>query len=73
MCAGEYASENWIIIGSDNGLTPIQWQAITWSNAELLSIRTLETKLQWNLNQNTDIFCHENAFENIISKIAGWW
>ena len=32
-----YASLNWVIIGLDNGLSPIRHQAITWSNAGLLS------------------------------------
>ena len=34
-----YASENWIIIDSGNGLTPLRRQAIAWTNAELLSIK----------------------------------
>ena len=29
---------NWAIIGSGNGLLPIRYQAITWTNAGLLSI-----------------------------------
>ena len=33
-----YASVNWAIIGSDNGLSPILYKAITWTNAALLSI-----------------------------------
>ena len=36
-----YASMNWISIGSDNGLLPVQHQAITWTNADLLSIGPL--------------------------------
>ena len=31
----------WVIIGSDNGLLPVQPQAIIWNNAVLLSIGTL--------------------------------
>ena len=34
---------NWVNIGSDNGLLPTQCQAITWTNAGLLSIRFLGT------------------------------
>ena len=30
--------DNWVSIGSDNGLAPVRRQAITWANAELLSI-----------------------------------
>ena len=33
-----YLSVNWISIGSGNGLSPIRRQAITWTNAHLLSI-----------------------------------
>ena len=32
------ASVNWVIIGSDNGLLPVWCQAITWTNADHLSI-----------------------------------
>ena len=34
-----YASAIWVIIGSGNGLVPDRHQAITWTNADLLSIR----------------------------------
>ena len=27
-------------------------------------------KFQWNSNQNTNIFLHENAFENIVCEMA---
>ena len=33
-----YAQVNWASIGSANGLLPVQHQAITWTNAGLLSI-----------------------------------
>ena len=36
-----YASVNWISIGSGNGLSPVQRQVITCTNAGLLSIRYL--------------------------------
>ena len=38
-----YASLNWIIIGSDNGLSPVWCQAIIWTNAGILLIGTLGT------------------------------
>ena len=38
-----FASVNWAIIGLDNGLPPIQRQAITWTNVGLLLIGPLET------------------------------
>ena len=31
---------------------------------------TLRNKLQWNLKQNSHIFSQENAFENIVCKMA---
>ena len=54
------------IVGSDNGLSPDQRQAIIWTNAGILLIGPLGT----NLNQNSYIFIRENAFENVIWKMA---
>ena len=31
---------------------------------------TLKNKLQWNYNQNTKLFIHENAFETILCEMA---
>ena len=36
-------SQNWVSTGSDNGLSPLRRQAITWTNAALLSIGLLGT------------------------------
>ena len=44
------------IIGSDNGLSPGQHQAIVWTNAETLLNRTRRNKLLWNFDQNSYIF-----------------
>ena len=38
-----YASVNWVSIGSDNGLSLVWHQAITWTNTDLLSIEPLGT------------------------------
>ena len=38
-----YESVNWVIIGSGNGLSPVRRQAVTWTNAGLLSIALLGT------------------------------
>ena len=38
-----YASLNWAIIGSDNGLSPVWCQAIIWTNARILLIWPLGT------------------------------
>ena len=40
-----YASLNWVIIGSNNGLSPGWRQAIIWTNALILSIRPHGTYL----------------------------
>ena len=37
------------------------WVIVNW---------TLWNKVQWNFNQNTKLFIHENAFENIVRKLA---
>ena len=39
-----YASMNWVSIGSGNGLSPVRRQAITRTNADILSIGPLGTK-----------------------------
>ena len=36
-----YASVNWVTIGSDNGLSPVRRQAITWTSIHLSSIGPL--------------------------------
>ena len=66
-----YASVNWVRIGSDNGLSPVQpapshylnqcWVIVSW---------TLRNKLQWNFNRNTKLFIYENVSENIICEMA---
>ena len=38
-----YASLNWVIIGSDNGLSPVRRQAIIWTKAGILLIWPLGT------------------------------
>ena len=38
-----YASVNWMGIGPGNGLSPVRHQAITWTNADLLSFGPLRT------------------------------
>ena len=40
-----HVSMNWISIASGNGLLPVWDQAITWTNADLLSIGLLATNL----------------------------
>ena len=51
------------IIVSDNGLGPTnQW----WNIVDL----TPRNTSQWNINQNPDIFIPENAFGNVVRKMA---
>ena len=61
----------WVVsTGSDNGLSPILRQAIIWTNSVSLSIGPLGKKLQWNFNQNTGLFIHENALKTIVCEMA---
>ena len=57
-------------IGSDNGLSPDQRQAIIWANAGIVLIGHLGTNLKWNFIQNSNIFIQENAFENVRKMSA---
>ena len=61
---------NLTIIDSDNGLSPGRRQAIIWTNAGILFISPLRNKLQWNVNQNYNIFIHENAFESVVYEMT---
>ena len=63
--------QNSVIIVSDNGLSPIWPQAITWTNDDILFIGSFGNKIQLNFNQNVNIFIQENAFENAVCKIVG--
>ena len=65
-------ASNLIIIGSDNGLSPGQHQATSHYLNHCCSIVNpkLRNTFQWNLNQNSHIFIQENAFENVVSKMA---
>ena len=61
---------NLAIIGSDNGLSPGRHRAIIWTNAGILSTRQTGNKLQWNVNQNSEFFIQENAFEKVVWKMS---
>ena len=66
-------SMNRVIIGSDIGLSAVWHQAITWANADLLSIELLETNFssiklksyQLNLTKITNEYFKGNALENV--------
>ena len=40
------------------------WNIVNWTRGN---------KLQWNLNQNSNIFIQENAFENFVCEMASIW
>ena len=48
---------------------PIRRQTITWTNADSLSIGTLGTNVQWNLNQSTIVFIQKHAFKNVVCEM----
>ena len=45
-------------------------QAIIWTNAGISLIGTLGTNLSDFFNRNSHIFIQENAFENVVWKMA---
>ena len=57
-----------IIIGSDNGLSPGRRQAIIWTDARILLIRTLETHFSENWHE-----IHTNSFKKIHLKMLAKW
>ena len=62
-----YTSKNFVIIGSDNGLSPLWWQAIMWTNDDMLSIEPFGK----NFNEiwiKIKIFSFQNgAFEPLMA------
>ena len=65
-----YASVSRVNIGWDNGLSPIQRQAIISTNAGLLSMGPPGTNVSEILIEIQKLFIHENAFENNVCKMA---
>ena len=61
---------NWVIIGSGNGLSPIRYQAITWTSAGLLSIGLLGTNCS-EIWIGILSFSLKNAFRNVVCKNGG--
>ena len=58
------------IIGSDNGLSPGQRQAIIWNNDGILFIRTLGTNVSEIL---CEIHSFSKSFENVVCEMASIW
>ena len=65
-----YVSRNWVSIGSVNGLLPVQHQAITLSNADLLLLGPFGTNLNkiWIEIQNFSFI--KNVFQDIVCKMT---
>ena len=55
-----------VITCSGNGLSHIRHQSFTLTNVYL----TLWSIFQWNFIRNWNIFIQENAFENVVCKMA---
>ena len=65
ICVGNRA-----IIVSDNGLSPVRRQAIIWTSAGVLVIRSLGTNFSELLSKNSYIYIQRNAFENVVCEMA---
>ena len=65
-----YASVNYAIIGSDNGLSPGRRQAIIWTNAGILLIRTLETNFS-EISSEIHTFSFTKIHLKMLSALNG--
>ena len=59
-----------ITIVSDNGLLPDQRQAFIWNNDGILLLGPVGRNFSEILIENLYIFIQENAFENVVWKMA---
>ena len=66
-----YASVNYAITDSDNGLAPSLHQAIIWINAGVLLIEPLGTNLGEIFYRNLNIFIDKFAFKNVVCQSGG--
>ena len=57
-------------VGSDNGLLRGRPQAITWTNAGILLIRTIGINISEILRETHTFSLKKSAFENVIWEIA---
>ena len=58
------------IIGSDNGLSPRRRQAIIWTNARILFMRTLGTNFSEILFRNQKFSFKKNALQNVVCEMT---
>ena len=65
-----YASVNWTIFDSDNGLSPGQRQVIIWTNAGILLTGPLGTSFTEILIEIQTFSFKKKAFENVIWKMG---
>ena len=62
------ASQNLVNIGSGNDLSPVQWQAIIWTSAALLSTEPLGTNLS-----DIQIKMQQFSFKKMDLKLFAKW
>ena len=65
-----YASGNYTIIGSDNGLSPFRRKAIIWINTAILLIIPLETNFKNILIEIHTFSFNKKGFENVVGKMT---
>ena len=64
-------SENWVIIGTGNGLLPVWHQATTCTNIDLYQKKPEEqNSVKLDLLSKWKIFLKENVFENVACKMT---
>ena len=63
-------NNKWTIIGSANGLSLGQRQAIIWTNACIYLKKNIRNKRHWNFDRNSYIFIQENVFESVVWKMS---
>ena len=54
-----------LIVSTLQGAKPLSEQVLGYCHLDL------RNKFQWNFNQNTKLFIHEYAFENVVCEKAG--
>ena len=69
--ATNYVSVNWVTNGAGNDLWPIRCQALTWPNADLLSIGCLETNAGQFWIKNTRHLTHLSLVTHICVNELG--
>ena len=63
-----WTSLNWVLTGSDNDLSPVRRQAISWTSDDLCSLDHQEQISEVSIP--IQIFIKENVFEKVICKLV---